>query len=34
VIAPLGPNGTVGLVYRARNGNTTDLILDVTGYFH
>jgi spore germination protein YaaH len=34
VIAPLGPSGTVGLVYKASTGNTTDLILDVTGYFH
>ena len=34
VIAPLAPNGTVGLVYRARPGNTTHLLLDVTGYFH
>lgn len=34
VVAPLGPKGTVGLVYRARKGNSADLVLDVTGYFH
>ena len=33
VTGPLTPTGTVGLVYRAAAGSTTNLLLDVTGYF-
>jgi hypothetical protein len=32
VTAPLGPDGGVGLIYMG-GGGTTDLILDITGYF-
>jgi hypothetical protein len=32
-IATLGPDGGLGLVYRASSGATTDLVLDLTGYF-
>jgi CSLREA domain-containing protein len=33
VTGPLTNAGTVGLVYKASPGKTTDLILDITGYF-
>ncbi len=33
VTGPLSPSGTVGLVYKAGAGATTDLVLDITGYF-
>ena len=32
VTTPLDPSGTVGLIYSGGSG-TTDLVLDVTGYF-
>jgi hypothetical protein len=33
VTGPLTATGTVGLVYKAPSGKTTNLILDITGYF-
>jgi Regulator of chromosome condensation (RCC1) repeat len=33
VTGPLSPSGTVGLVYKAGTGATTNLVLDITGYF-
>ena len=33
ITAPLSPTGTVALIYAGTSGTTTDLILDVTGYF-
>jgi hypothetical protein len=33
VTVPLSPEGTVGVWYGARSGNTTDFIIDVTGYY-
>jgi hypothetical protein len=33
VTGPLTGTGTVGLVYKASSGKTTNLILDITGYF-
>ena len=33
VSGPLTPAGTVGLVYRATAGGTTNLILDISGYY-
>jgi hypothetical protein len=33
VTAPLSPGGTVGLLFVGTGGTTSDLILDVTGYF-
>jgi glucose/arabinose dehydrogenase len=34
VTSPLSPSGTVGLVFVGTSGSTTNLILDITGYFH
>jgi hypothetical protein len=34
ITAPLSPTGTVALIFVGTSGATTDLILDVTGYFH
>ena len=34
ITAPLSPTGTVALIHVGTSGTTTDLILDVTGYFH
>ncbi|HTE65909.1 MAG TPA: hypothetical protein VK736_06585, partial [Candidatus Binatia bacterium] len=34
ITAPLSPAGTVALIHGGTSGTTTDLILDVTGYFH
>jgi hypothetical protein len=34
ITAPLSPTGTVALIHVGTSGATTDLILDVTGYFH
>jgi len=33
VTGPLSNSGTVGLVFKASGGKTTNLILDITGYF-
>jgi hypothetical protein len=33
VTVPLSPEGTVGVWYGARGGNTTNFIIDVTGYY-
>ena len=33
VTGPLSGSGTVGLVYKASSGATSDLILDISGYF-
>jgi hypothetical protein len=33
VTGPTTASGTVGLVYKATSGKTTNLILDITGYF-
>ena len=33
VTGPLSPEGTIGLVYRSAAGSTTDLLLDITGYY-
>ena len=33
VTGPLTGTGTVGLVYKAPSGKTTNLVLDITGYF-
>jgi hypothetical protein len=33
VTGPLTATGTVGLVYKAPSGKTTNLVLDITGYF-
>ena len=34
ITAPLSPTGTIALIHVGTSGTTTDLILDVTGYFH
>ena len=34
ITAPLSPSGTVALIFVGTGGTTTDLILDITGYFH
>jgi glucose/arabinose dehydrogenase len=34
ITARLSPTGTVALIHVGTSGHTTDLILDVTGYFH
>jgi hypothetical protein len=34
ITAPLSPAGTVALIHVGTSGTTTDLIFDVTGYFH
>ncbi|MDH5244730.1 MAG: hypothetical protein OEX05_12415, partial [Chloroflexota bacterium] len=33
VTSPIGPGGNVGLVYMAASGASTDLVLDISGYF-
>jgi hypothetical protein len=33
ITSPMAANGTVALVHLGTGGATTDLILDVTGYF-
>jgi hypothetical protein len=33
VTVPLAPDGTLALIYVAPAGQTTNLLLDVTGYY-